>query len=327
MNVSRTAPMAARLRRDGFSLVELLVVVAIIASLIGLVLPAVQQARQAAARASTQNDLRQIGIAIIAHHDAKGALPFASGRPRPGTVSHKENTDAYAAGEMDGVIRPQSWSIAILGFIEEPALAAIYEAYCLACRPEDQEPEIVDQRVPIYNGRSHAAGGLDFAALLGAGPALPDPERRLDRWYYASSVSPREFSGILVPEGLGWIEGGSSYTVAIAAKPTRLKDVTDGLSRTLMIAESGDYTLDGGCTWASPRYSWPYGSDCGRFTGSGLGSTGSPLEQSLKPRSRIGGGVVQVLAGDASVRPLDDIIEPAVLQALVSRAGGEAISR
>jgi hypothetical protein len=37
--------------------------------------------------------------------------------------------------------------------------------------------------------------------------------------------------------------------------------------------------------------------------------------------------VVQVLAGDASVRPLDDIIEPAVLQALVSRAGGEAISR
>jgi prepilin-type N-terminal cleavage/methylation domain-containing protein len=276
--------MAARLRRDGFSLVELLVVVAIIASLLGLVLLAVQQARQAAARCRTQNDLRQIGIAIVAHHDAKGALPFASGRPPPGTVSHKENTDAHAAGEMDDFIRPQSWSIAILGFIVEPALA-------------------------------------------GAGPALPDPERRLDRWYYASTVSPQEFSGILVPEGLGWIDGGSSYTVAIAAKPTRLKDVTDGLSRTMMIAESGDYTVDGGFTWASPRYSWPYGSDCGRFTGSGLGSTGRPIEQSLKPRSRIGGGVVQVLAGDASVRPLDDTIEPAVLGALTSRAGGESISR
>jgi hypothetical protein len=54
---------------------------------------------------------------------------------------------------------------------------------------------------------------------------------------------------------------------------------------------------------------------------------GSPLEQSLKPRSRIGGGVVQVLAGDASVRPIDDTIEPEVLNALVSRAGGEAISQ
>lgn len=319
--------MTARQRRHGFSLVELLVVVAILASLIGLVLPAVQQARQAAARSRTQNDLRQIGIAITAHHDAKGAFPFASGRPRPGTVSHKENTHAHAAGEMEGFIRPQSWSIAILGFIEEPALAAIYESYCLVCRPEDQGPDVVDRRVPIYNGRSHAAGGLDFAALLGAGPALPDPERRLDRWYYASSVSPEEFTGILVPEGLGWIDGGSSYTVAIAAKPKRLKDVTDGLSRTVMMAESGDYTVDGGGTWVSPRYSWPYGSDCGRFTGSGLGSLGTPLERSLKPRSRIDGGVVQTLAGDASVRPLDDTIDPAVLTGLVSRAGGEAISR
>jgi hypothetical protein len=94
-----------------------------------------------------------------------------------------------------------------------------------------------------------------------------------------------------------------------------------------MIAESGDYTIDAGSTWTSPRYSWPYSSDCGRFTGSGLGSMGSPLEQSLKPRSRIGGGVVQVLAGDASVRPIDDTIEPEVLNALVSRAGGEAISQ
>ena len=319
--------MVSRLRRDGFSLVELLVVVAIIASLMGLVIPAVQQARQAAARSNTQNDLRQIGIAITAHHDAKRAFPYASGRPRPGSVSHKENTHAHESGETEGFIRPQSWAISILGFIEEPVLATVYEAYCLACPPEVQSADVVDARVRLYNGRSNAAGGLDFAALLGPGPALPDPSRRLDRWYYASSVSPQDFTGILVPEGLGWIEDGSSYAVTIAAGPTRVKHVTDGTSRTLMIAESGDYTLDAGCTWTSPRYSWPYASDCGRFTGSGLGSTGSPLEQSLKPRSRIAGGVVQTLAGDASVRSLDDTIEPEVLNAIVSRAGGEAISR
>ena len=139
--------------------------------------------------------------------------------------------------------------------------------------------------------------------------SLPDPERRVDRWYYASSVSAQEFSGVLVPEGLGWIENGSRYTVAIATAPTRAQHVTDGLSRTLMIAESGDYTTDGGGTWVAPRYSWPYASDCGRFTGSGLGSMGGPIERSLKPRSRIGGGVVQTLAGDASVRSIDDAIE------------------
>lgn len=319
--------MGSRIRRDGFSLVELLVVVAIIAALIGLVIPAVQQARQAAARSNTQNDLRQIGIAITAHHDAKRSFPYASGRPRPGTVSHKENTAAHAAGDADGFIRPQPWSISILGFIEEPVLATVYDAYCLACPPEAQPADVVEARVRLYNGRSNVGGGLDFAALLGSGPALPDPERRVDRWYYASSVSAQEFTGMLVPEGLGWIEDGSRYTVAIATAPTRAKHVTDGLSRTLMIAESGDYTTDGGCTWVAPRYSWPYASDCGRFTGSGLGSTGDALEQSLKPRSRIGGGMVQALAGDASVRPVDDTIEPAVLGALVSRSGGEPISR
>jgi len=319
--------MDSRPRRDGFSLVELLVVVAIIASLIGLVIPAVQQARQAAARSNTQNDLRQIGIAITAHHDAKRAFPYASGRPRAGSVSHKDNTHAHAVGETEGFIRPQSWAISILGFIEEPALATVYEMYCLACRPEDQDADVVARRVRLYNGRSNAAGGLDFAALLGPGPALPDPSQRLDRWYYASSVTPQEFTGILVPEGLGWSESGATYIVPVAAAPTRVKNVVDGLSRTLMIAESGDYTIDAGSTWTSPRYSWPYSSDCGRFTGSGLGSMGSPLEQSLKPRSRIGGGVVQVLAGDASVRPIDDTIEPEVLNALVSRAGGEAIGQ
>lgn len=316
-------PMPSGNRRGGFSLVEILVVLAILASLIGVVLPAVQQARQAAARARTQNDLRQIGLAIGMHLDAKRAFPFASGRPRPGSVSHKEHTHAHASGEMEGFIRPQSWAISILGFVEEPALASLYEMYCLACRPEDQGPDVVDRRVPIFNGRSQVAGGLDFAALVAPGPAEPDPSRRLDRWYYPTAVSQQEFTGILVPEGLGWIEEGSGYTVPTASKPTRLKDVTDGLSRTVMIAESGDYTVDDGATWLSPRYSWPYVSDCSRFAGRGMGSTGDPLTQSLKPRSRIAGGAVQTLAGDASVRPLDDSIDPAVLAAVVSRSGGD----
>src|SRR3954471_12724259 len=90
-----------RLRATGFTLVELLVVVAIIGVLVALLLPAVQAARESARGMSCSNNLKQMGFACQMHHDARGFLPAA-----------RIARNAYA-----------TWPVQILPFIEQNALS------------------------------------------------------------------------------------------------------------------------------------------------------------------------------------------------------------
>src|SRR6478609_5206237 len=101
--------------RKGFTLIELLVVIAIIAVLIGLLLPAVQKVREAAARMKCQNNLKQIGLAFHSHHDALGIFPTAGNGADP---ARSMSGSAPSVGKDQAL----GWAYQILPYLEQSNL-------------------------------------------------------------------------------------------------------------------------------------------------------------------------------------------------------------
>ncbi len=128
-------------RRRAFTLIELLVVIAIIAILIGLLLPAVQKVREAAARMSCSNNLKQLALGCHNYHDAMNKLP-------PGGVTE---------GNCCGTNSKTNWAIEILPYIEQGPLFTRYDNNF--ANEATQNKFVREQRVKTYECPSDATPG------------------------------------------------------------------------------------------------------------------------------------------------------------------------
>ena len=307
----------------GFTLIELLVVIAIIGLLVAMLLPAVQQAREAARRTTCRNHLKNIGLALHNYHDTHGCFPF--GFDERESLWSAMILPQIEQSPMYGTLvfqesGPGNWDSGGTNEMAACTLIPVYRCPSMAVSEHiDDNPSgsIMEGRVPIsYRACSGSNGWSDAASTIP--PDAPSGSVALD--------------SILLN---GMFYGSSRL---------RFADATDGSTNTILVGESYTDPLfikDGQAMdyWqlgAPQTGTWVPGENGGTEFSEGIGSAGPRINSRLD--QSVTGAVMEVSFGsyhtggatfgftDGSVRFISETIDIQTYRALGSRQGGEVVN-
>jgi prepilin-type N-terminal cleavage/methylation domain-containing protein/prepilin-type processing-associated H-X9-DG protein len=236
-------PLPVRHAR-GFTLIELLVVIAIIAILIGLLLPAVQKVREAAARAKCSNNLKQVGLAMHGYHDVRNRLPSPGAHNRDGNDAAASDSTSWGPG----------WGIAILPHIEQDNLYKGYDYRQQRVRDTLPNQAVVGVEIATFKCPSDPSGkppwnnsGVLFArgniaVNCGAGNAFSTTDYNL-----GAERGPFSMGDASLPPPQPYRQDNIGYGA-------RFADIKDGQSNTVLLGEiiAGDQAGDVRGAWAYP---------------------------------------------------------------------------
>jgi prepilin-type N-terminal cleavage/methylation domain-containing protein len=201
----------SRRTRRGFTLIELLVVIAIIAVLIGLLLPAVQKVREAAARMSCSNNLKQLGHAMHGFHDTYGKFPY----PRSGGGQNRH-----------------TWALLLLPFIEQDNVFKTYQATLAGVNKTDGINNNTSTDPQMVAARQAAVSVFLCPSRRGTGTLSPIAA--------GSTVTgvPSDYAACIGDSGTVPTTGVFSLVNSNHMLSGRkIGDIADGTSNTLMIGE------------------------------------------------------------------------------------------